>query len=140
MRRTSMTAESTRGPGRPSAGAGTLFAPENSSGAGARALGRPFREGRSDLGHDTAGIPEHVGGGEPQRRVTRVAEPVLRAVVLGHGVLVRFTVVLDDQPRVPIEEIGPRQELTIGRVQLYLDLGRRESRFDKQDPQPALHR
>src|SRR2546423_14872667 len=104
MRRTSMTAESTRGPGRPSAGAGTLFAPENSSGAGARALGRPFREGRSDLGHDTAGIPEHVGGGEPQRRVTRVDEPVLPAVVLRHRGPVGFNLLIHCPPPGPLEK------------------------------------
>src|SRR2546423_15364161 len=102
MRRPSMRAESTRGLGMPSAGAGTLFAPENSSGAGARALGRPFREGRSDLGHDTAGIPEHVGGGEPQRRVTLVDESVLPAVVLGYGVAVRLSRLTTKLPRGPL--------------------------------------
>src|SRR5690349_6096817 len=101
MRTTSMTARVyLAAPILPSAGAGTLLRSKNSSGAGARSSGRPLRSQCLDLGHDAARIPEHVGGREPQRRVARVDEAVLSAVVFGHALLVGPTVVFDDQTRV----------------------------------------
>jgi len=88
-----------------------------------------------NLRDDSVGALINVRGSEAQKLVARAQDRVLAPKVLGHPLAMVATVVLDDQLRARVVEIGA-EALT---EQVDLHLGFRKSRLYQQMPQSRLH-
>jgi hypothetical protein len=71
-----------------------------------------------------------VGGRESQQPITGIEQEVLAAVVLDEPVAMVGPVVLDDEPRRWVIEIGPAYESISGVVEIGLDLRSRQARLE----------
>jgi hypothetical protein len=64
----------------------------------------------ADHRYDRGRSVENVSGGEAEKSVPGIEQPVLAAVVCGDALAMRYAVVLDREPSVGIVEVGAGQE------------------------------
>ncbi len=83
----------------------------------------------ADLSGNNLGPVMHVRCRETQDAEAGVDEQVLTTVVLDESFTVIGSVVLDDEPRGRVKEVGPADESTFGIAKLGLNFGFRQARL-----------
>ncbi len=104
-----------------------------------RAFGRQTQRGPHLSNHGVWPLVD-VGRRKTQQAESGVDQKVLSPVVLDQASPMIVSVVLENEPRRRVVEVGPADETAFGISEISLDIWLRESGFDQQPPKPGLHR
>jgi len=92
------------------------------------------------LCHKNIGTTMNVRGCESQEPESSIDQQVLSSIVLDQALPMIAPVVLENEPRRGVVEVGPTDEPVLAVMKIGLDLRAREAGLYQKPPQPSLHR
>src|ERR1700736_4369288 len=97
-------------------------------------------QGSAHLCHNNVRAIVHICGGKAQKPKSRIDEQVLATIVLDKSVAMVATIVLEDEPRRWVVEVGPTDEPTVAIPKIRLDFGPWQASLNQEPSQARFHR